>query len=241
MIRSIKPGWWHSRRGSANWGGSMARTFTSTCAGPPPTPNAGANLRRNWYPSRRTSFWFPAAHRLDRCCRRPAQYRSIAGKWLELLKEITPDVTRVAVIRDPLTAAGVGQLAAIQAVAQSLRIDLVPINFRDPDQLEHAIASFARPASALLIAQSSGTGVHRKLLVALAAKHRLPAIYPATHFVTAGGLMAYAPDLVDEYRQAAGTRPGGHSSMSKTSSIRAIGHQPMATTIFHRASRARFA
>jgi putative ABC transport system substrate-binding protein len=103
-----------------------------------------------------------------------------------------------------VTAAGVGQLAAIQAVAQSLRVDLFPINFRDPDQLEHAIAAFARPASALLVAQSSGAAVYRKLLVALAAKHRMPAIYPGTHFVTTGGLMSYGPDLVDEYRQAAG-------------------------------------
>jgi len=129
---------------------------------------------------------------------------SIGGKWLELLKEITPDVTRVAVIRDPVTAAGVGQLAAIQAVAQPLRVDLVPINLRDPEALERGIVTFARPASALLVAQSSGAAVHRERIVALAAKHRLPAVYPASHFVTIGGLMSYGPDLVDEYRQAAG-------------------------------------
>ena len=129
---------------------------------------------------------------------------SIGGKWLELLKEISPGVTRVAVIRDPITAAGVGQLAAIQAVAQSLRVELVPINFRDADQLERAIENFARPASALLIAQSSGAAVHRMRIVALAAKHRLPVVYPAFHYVTIGGLMSYGPDLVDEYRQAAG-------------------------------------
>jgi putative ABC transport system substrate-binding protein len=129
---------------------------------------------------------------------------SIGGKWLELLEEISPNLIRVAVIRDPVTAAGVGQLAAIQAVAQSLRVDLVPINFRDADQLERAIEAFARPASALLVAQSSGAAVYRKRLVALAAKHRMPAIYPGTHFVTTGGLMSYGPDLVDEYRQAAG-------------------------------------
>ncbi|MGA8628682.1 MAG: ABC transporter substrate-binding protein [Pseudolabrys sp.] len=129
---------------------------------------------------------------------------SIGGKWLELLKEISPGVTRVAVIRDPITAAGVGQLAAIQAVAQSLRVELVPINFRDADQLERAIENFARPASALLIAQSSGAAVHRMRIVALSAKHRLPVVYPAFHYVTIGGLMSYGPDLVDEYRQAAG-------------------------------------
>jgi putative ABC transport system substrate-binding protein len=129
---------------------------------------------------------------------------SIGGKWLELLKEIKPDVTRVAVIRDPVTAAGVGQLAAIQAVAQSLRVDLVPINLRDPEALERGIATFAHPTGALLVAQSSGAAVHRERIVALAAKHRLPAIYPASHYVTIGGLMSYGPDLIDEYRQAAG-------------------------------------
>ena len=129
---------------------------------------------------------------------------SIGGKWLELLKEITPNVTRVAVIRDPATAAGVGQLAAIQGMAQSLRVELLPINLRDPDELERAIATFARPTSALLIAQSAGAAVHRKLIITLAAKHRLPAIYPSSHFVTDGGLMSYGPDLVEQYRQAAG-------------------------------------
>jgi putative ABC transport system substrate-binding protein len=129
---------------------------------------------------------------------------SIGAKWLELLKEIAPNVTRVAVIRDPETAAGVGQLAAIQSVAPSLRVELVPINLRDPDETARAIASFARPASALLIASSAGAAVHRKLLTALAAKHRLPAVYPGQHFVEVGGLMSYGPDLVDPYRQAAG-------------------------------------
>jgi putative tryptophan/tyrosine transport system substrate-binding protein len=129
---------------------------------------------------------------------------SIGGKWLELLKEIKPDVTRVAVIRDPVTAAGVGQLAAIQAVAQSLRVDLVAINLRDPEALERGIATFARPASALLVVQSAGAAVHRERIVALAAKHQLPAVYPASHYVAIGGLMSYGPDLIDEYRQAAG-------------------------------------
>jgi putative ABC transport system substrate-binding protein len=129
---------------------------------------------------------------------------SIGGKWLELLKEITPGLVRVAVVRDPTTPAGVGQLAAIQAVAPSLGVELVPINLRDPVELEHAIAAFAHPSSALLVAQSAGAAVHRKLLVDLAAKHRLPTVFPGRHFVAIGGLMSYGPDLHDQYRQAAG-------------------------------------
>ena len=129
---------------------------------------------------------------------------SIGGKWLQLLKEISPSLVRVAFIRDPATPAGIGQLAAVQAVAASLGVELVLINLRDPDELGRAIAAFARPASALLVAQSAGAAVHRKLLVALAAKHRLPAVYPGRHFVAIGGLMSYGPDLFDQYRQAAG-------------------------------------
>ena len=129
---------------------------------------------------------------------------SIGGKWLELLKEIAPSVTRVAVIRDSSTPAGVGQLSAIQTAAPSLRVELVPINFRSPTDLESAVAAFARPSSALLVGQGGGAVVHRKLIIALAAKHRLPALYPGRHFVTLGGLMSYGPDRVDQYRQAAG-------------------------------------
>ena len=129
---------------------------------------------------------------------------SIGGKWLELLKEIAPSVTRVAVIRDSSTPAGVGQVSAIQTAAPSLRVELVPINFRSPTDLESAVAAFARPSSALLVGQGGGAVVHRKLIIALAAKHRLPALYPGRHFVTLGGLMSYGPDRVDQYRQAAG-------------------------------------
>ena len=129
---------------------------------------------------------------------------SIGGKWLELLKEISPRLMRVAIIRDPTTPAGIGQLAAVQAVAPSLGVELVLINLRDPDELGRAIAAFARPSSALLVAQSAGAAVHRKLLVALAAKHQLPTVYPGRHFVAIGGLMSYGPDLFDQYRQAAG-------------------------------------
>ena len=129
---------------------------------------------------------------------------SIGGKWLELLKEIAPGVTRVAVIRDNTTPAGVGQVSAIQAVAASLHVELAVTNFRSPGELEKAIAAFARPASALIASQGSATVVHRKLIIALAAEHRLPTVYPGRHFVTIGGLVSYGADRVDQYRQAAG-------------------------------------
>jgi putative ABC transport system substrate-binding protein len=129
---------------------------------------------------------------------------SIGGKWLELLKEIAPSVTRVAVIRDNTTAAGVGQVSAVQTVASSLYVELAVMNFRSPADLESAVAAFARPLSALLVGQGGGAVVHRKLIIALAAKHRLPTVYPGRHFVVLGGLMSYGPDRVDRYRQAAG-------------------------------------
>jgi putative ABC transport system substrate-binding protein len=129
---------------------------------------------------------------------------SIGGKWLELLKEIAPGVTRVAVIRDNTTPAGVGQVSAVQTVASSLHVEMAVINFRSPGELEKSVAAFARPSSALLVSQGGGTVVHRKLIIALAAKHRLPTVYPGHHFVTIGGLTSYGPDRVDQYRQAAG-------------------------------------
>ncbi|HYC17224.1 MAG TPA: ABC transporter substrate-binding protein [Pseudolabrys sp.] len=129
---------------------------------------------------------------------------SIGGKWLELLKEIAPSVTRVAVIRDNATAAGVGQVSAIQTVASSLHLELAVMNFRSPADLESAVAAFARPSSAMLVGQGGGAIVHRKSIVALAAKYRLPTVYVDRIFVTLGGLMSYGPDRVDQYRQAAG-------------------------------------
>jgi putative ABC transport system substrate-binding protein len=129
---------------------------------------------------------------------------SIGGKWLELLKEIAPGITRVAVIRDNTTPAGVGQVSAVQTAAASLHVELAVINFRSPGELEKAVAAFARPASGLIIAQGGATVVHRKLIIALAAKHRLPTLYQGRHFVTIGGLVSYGTDRVDQYRQAAG-------------------------------------
>jgi putative ABC transport system substrate-binding protein len=131
---------------------------------------------------------------------------SMSGKWLELLKEIAPSVKRVAVIRDPSVPAGSGGLAAIQTVAPSLGIELTPVGARDAGEIEHAIAAFARSSNGglILVGPTSSVQRHRDLIVTLAARHRLPAVYPNRVFVTGGGLISYGPDSVDPYRRAAG-------------------------------------
>jgi putative tryptophan/tyrosine transport system substrate-binding protein len=127
----------------------------------------------------------------------------LSGKWLELLKEIAPRVTRVAVLRD-LTI-GLGQLGAIQSVAPSLGVELTPIGVRDADEIERGIMAFAQGANGGLIATgSTGALFHRGLIVALAARHRLPAVYFGRYFVTDGGLISYGPDFIDLFRRAAG-------------------------------------
>ena len=130
---------------------------------------------------------------------------SLSAKWLELLREVTPAVTRVGVLRDPSTQAGIGQWAVIQAAAQPLRIELSSVDLRDVANIERAVAAFARePNGGLIEVVSSRATVHRDLIIALAAKHRLPAIYPYRYFVASGGLVSYGPDLIDQYRRAAG-------------------------------------
>jgi len=130
---------------------------------------------------------------------------SLGGKWLELLKQITAGVARVAVLRDASIPAGTGQFGAIQAVAPSLSIEVIPINVRDTGEIERAVAAFARTANGGLIVTASGrANADRDLIVTLAARHKLPAVYYARFFVTAGGLVSYGPDRVDQYRQAAG-------------------------------------
>src|SRR6516162_656377 len=127
-----------------------------------------------------------------------------SGKWLELLKQIAPSVTRAAVLRDPMGFA-TSQFAAIQTVAQSLRVEVNPVNLRDPGEIERAIAAFARaPNGGLVVTTSAAATVHRNLIISLAARHRLPAVYPYRHFATGGGLISYGPDLIDQYQQAAG-------------------------------------
>jgi putative ABC transport system substrate-binding protein len=130
---------------------------------------------------------------------------SISGKWLELLKLIAPGVTRVAVLRDATQGPGNSEFAAIQALAPSLRMEVQPINMRDVNEIESAVATFARSANGGLIVASGGaTIIHRELIIKLAAQHKLSAIYPYRFFVGAGGLISYGPDQVEQYRQAAG-------------------------------------
>jgi putative tryptophan/tyrosine transport system substrate-binding protein len=129
---------------------------------------------------------------------------SMAGKWLELLKEIAPGVTRAAVLRDPTQGSGTSQFAAIQAMAPSLRVEVNPVNMRDAPEIERAVAAFARSSNGGLIVTSSGSAiVRRDLIITLAAQHKLPAVYFERLFVAAGGLISYGANEVDQYRQAA--------------------------------------
>ena len=130
---------------------------------------------------------------------------AIGGKWLELLKEIDPRVTRVAVLREAAVAAGPAQFGAAQTVAPALGVELRPIEARDAGEIERAITAFARGSNGgLVVTGSSAATTHRNPIVALAAQHRLPAVYFARYFVTAGGLVSYGPDYVDQFRRAAG-------------------------------------
>jgi putative ABC transport system substrate-binding protein len=130
---------------------------------------------------------------------------SIGGKWLELLKEIAPRVTRVAVLRELAVAAGPAQFSAAQTVAPSLGMELRPIDMRDAGEIERTITAFARGSNGgLIVTGSSAAAVHRNLIVALAAQYRLPAIYSTRFFVAGGGLISYGPDYVDQFRRAAG-------------------------------------
>jgi ABC-type uncharacterized transport system substrate-binding protein len=129
---------------------------------------------------------------------------SISGKWLELLKQVAPGVTRAAVLRDPATAAGIGQFAAIQAVAPPFGVELSPVDVRDGGEIEQAVTAFAHePNGGLIVTGSPSQAVHRKLIVSLAARHRLPAVYPFRYMATEGGLIAYGPEIIDQYRRAA--------------------------------------
>jgi len=130
---------------------------------------------------------------------------SLGGKWLELLKQIAPTITQVAVLRDAGTTSGTGQFAAIQAVAPSLKVDVVPINMREAGDLERAVAAFARSPNGGLIVTGSGLSIlHRDLIISLAAQYKLPAIYYERFFAAAGGLISYGSDRIELYRLAAG-------------------------------------
>jgi putative ABC transport system substrate-binding protein len=135
----------------------------------------------------------------------PFEY-SLSGKWLELLKETAPNLTRIAILRDPAMAAGIGQFAVIQAMAPpSFGVELSPIDVRDGGKIERDIAALARESNGgLIVTASSAASVHSELIIMLAARHRLPAVYPFRYFVTTGGLISYGPDPTDQFRRAAG-------------------------------------
>jgi putative ABC transport system substrate-binding protein len=130
---------------------------------------------------------------------------SISAKWLELLKQIAPRVTRVSVLRDPAIPQGIGQFGAVQSAAPSLGVEVSPVNVRDAGEIERAIAAFAGSSNGGLIVTGSALAVvHRDLIITLAARHKLSAVYFQRFFVNAGGLISYGPDYFDQFRRAAG-------------------------------------
>jgi putative ABC transport system substrate-binding protein len=129
---------------------------------------------------------------------------SMSGKWAELLKQIAPDVTRALVLRDPTSAAGIGQFAAVRSIAQSLRIELTPVDVRDIEEIERNVAAFARFGKGGMIVTSGGTGSRRELLISLASRYKLPSVYPYRYYAVDGGLLAYGSDTLDAVRRAAG-------------------------------------
>jgi putative ABC transport system substrate-binding protein len=129
---------------------------------------------------------------------------SMSGKWAELLKQIAPNVTRALVFRDPTSAAGIGQFAAVRSVAQSLGVELTPVNVRDTDEIERAVAAFARSGNGGVIVTAGGTAAHRKLIISLATRYKLPSVYPYRYYAVDGGLITYGPNSHDQVRRAAG-------------------------------------
>ena len=129
----------------------------------------------------------------------------LSGKWLELLKDIAPEMTRAAVLRDPANPGGPALFGIVQAVAPSLRVEVIPINMRDAGEIERSVTAFAQSSiGGLIVTPNPFAFAHRDLIITLAARHKLPAIYFDRAFVAAGGLISYGPDFLDQYRRAAG-------------------------------------
>jgi len=128
---------------------------------------------------------------------------SMSGKWAELLKQIAPSVTRALIFRDPTSAAGIGQFAAVRSVAQSLGVELTPVNVRNDDEIERTVAAFARSRNGGVIVTTGGTAAHRKLIISLAARYKLPSVYPYRYYIVDGGLISYGPNTHDPVRRAA--------------------------------------
>jgi ABC-type uncharacterized transport system substrate-binding protein len=129
---------------------------------------------------------------------------SMSGKWAELLKQIAPNVTRALVLRDPSSAAGIGQFGAVRSVAQSLGVELTPVNVRDTDEIERNVVAFARSDNGGMIVTAGGAAAHRGLIISLAARHKLPSVYPYRYYAVDGGLITYGPSTRDPFRRAAG-------------------------------------
>jgi len=129
---------------------------------------------------------------------------SMSGKWAELLKQAAPRTTRALVFRDPTSAAGIGQFAAVRSVAQSLGVELTPIDVRDTDEIERNVATFAHSGNGGVIVTAGGTAARRGLIINLVARHKLPSIYPYRYYTVDGGLISYGPNTIDPIRRAAG-------------------------------------
>jgi len=129
---------------------------------------------------------------------------SMSGKWAELLKQIAPKATRALVLRDSSSAAGIGQFAAVRSIAQGLGVELTPSNVRDADEIERNVAGFARSANGGVIVTAGGTAAHRKLIISLVARYKLPTVYPYRYYAVDGGLMTYGPNTYEPVRRAAG-------------------------------------
>jgi len=129
---------------------------------------------------------------------------SMSGKWAELLKQIAPNVTRALVLRDPTSAAGIGQFAAVRSIAQSLSLELTPVDVRDNDEIEQSAAAFAKSGNGGMIVTAGGTGARRKLIIGLASRYKLPSVYPYRYYAVDGGLVTYGPNTLDPVRRAAG-------------------------------------
>jgi putative tryptophan/tyrosine transport system substrate-binding protein len=129
---------------------------------------------------------------------------SMSGKWAELLKQIAPNVTRALVLRDPASAAGIGQFAAVRSAAQSLGIELTPVNVRDADEIERNVVAFARSGNGGMIVTAGGSAAHRGQIISFAARHKLPSVYPYRYYAVDGGLITYGPNTRDLFRRAAG-------------------------------------
>jgi putative tryptophan/tyrosine transport system substrate-binding protein len=130
---------------------------------------------------------------------------TMSGKWLELLKQIAPGATRAAVLGDPTLSSGRGQLGAIQTVAPSFGVEVIPLDVRDAGEIERAVTAFARsPNGGLIVLANPGSAIHRELIITLATRHKLPAVFFERTFAADGSLISYGPDDIDQYRQAAG-------------------------------------